>query len=188
MWYPVFFALEHMSKIFPFPERKLSRNIKDKLLAILNRFLDDKSYTRWCENSASNQFYHEVLKWTCILGGSMCKEHVNQMLEWHFNKPAQNRFLSSWQKWIYCQGLMLETVTYDKSALWQKIFNIYQTQGKEEDFFEFLPCYKNHEYLYTFLSFLDRNSLPRPGSSLRAKNSDTDNIGYLVYNSVYSLE
>ncbi|XP_020297623.1 aminopeptidase N-like isoform X2 [Pseudomyrmex gracilis] len=176
MWYPVFFAFENMSKIFPFPESVLSRNIKDKLLVILNRFLDNISYTHWSENSVINQFYHEVLKWTCILGGLKCKEYVTGILEWHFKNSAQNKLLPSWQKWIYCQGLMVETVTYDKSALWQKIFNIYQTQGKEEDFFEFLPCCKKYEYMYNLMSFLDRNSLPRPGSSLRAKISNTENI------------
>ncbi|XP_020295429.1 aminopeptidase N-like, partial [Pseudomyrmex gracilis] len=145
MWYPIFFALENMSQIFPFPESVLFRNIKDKLLVILNRFLDNISCTPCSENSVNNQFYHEVLKWTCILGDLKCKEHVNGILEWHFKNPAQNKLLPSWKKWIYCQGLMLETVTYDKSALWQKICNIYQTQGKETEFLEFLPCSRKYE-------------------------------------------
>ncbi|XP_020295438.1 aminopeptidase Ey-like [Pseudomyrmex gracilis] len=158
MWYPVFFALENMSKIFPFPESVLSRNIK------------------YSENSVNNQFYHEILKWTCILGDLTCKGHVNGILEWHFKNPARNKLLSKWQKWIYCQGLMLETVSYHTSALWRNIFNIYQTQRREEDFFELLPCCKKYDYMYNLVSFLDRNSLPKPGSNLRVKNSDREHI------------
>ncbi|XP_020298370.1 thyrotropin-releasing hormone-degrading ectoenzyme-like, partial [Pseudomyrmex gracilis] len=116
-WYPVLIALENMSKIVPFPESVLSRNIKNKLLEILNKFLDDISYTHSSENSANNQFYHEVLKWTCILRSLKCKEHVNGILNWHFNHPTQNKLLPSWQKWIYCQRLMLDTVTYETSAV-----------------------------------------------------------------------
>ncbi|XP_020295436.1 aminopeptidase N-like [Pseudomyrmex gracilis] len=176
MWYPILFALESMSKIFSFRETVVTRIIKDRLLIILYRFLDNISYTQFPENSVNNQFYHEVLKWTCILGDVTCKEHVNRILEWHFKNPALNKLLPSWQKWIYCQGVMLENVTYDNSALWQKIFHVYQTQGKEKEFLEFLPCSRKYEDMYNFLYFLARNFLPAPGSSLTAKTNNTRNI------------
>ncbi|XP_020295437.1 aminopeptidase N-like [Pseudomyrmex gracilis] len=176
MWYPICFALENMSKIFPFRETVFTRNIKDTLLVILNRFLDNISYTQWSQNSVNNQFYHEVLKWTCVLGDLKCKEHVNGILEWHFKNLAQNKLLPSWKKWLYCQGLMVETVTYNKSALWQKIFHIYQTQEKGKEFLEFLPCSRKHEDIYVFLYFLDHNFVSIPGSSLNTKKVPTENI------------
>ncbi|XP_020296316.1 uncharacterized protein LOC109861184 [Pseudomyrmex gracilis] len=138
----------------------------------MNKFLDDISHTHSSENSANNQFYHEVLKWTCILGSLKCQEHVNGIVNWHFKHPTQNKLLPSWQKWIYCQRLMLDTVTYETSAVWQDIVKIYQTQGKLEQLFEFLPCFKQYKNLLAFLSFLHHNSLLIRRSSLNADNSD----------------
>ncbi|XP_020298393.1 uncharacterized protein LOC109862689 [Pseudomyrmex gracilis] len=171
-WYPVLIALETMSKIVPFPESVLSRNIKNKLLEILNKFLDDISYTNSSKNSANNQFYHEVLKWTCILGSLKCKEHVNGIVNWHFEHSTQNKLLSSWQKWIYCQRLMVDTFTYVTSTVWEDIVKIYQTQGKLEQLFEFLPCSKQYKNLLSFLSVLHRNSLIIRTSSLKGDNGD----------------
>ncbi|XP_020295433.1 uncharacterized protein LOC109860616 isoform X2 [Pseudomyrmex gracilis] len=101
MWYPIFFALESMSKIFPFQETVVTRNIKVKLLIILIRFLDNISYTQYFENSVNNQFYHESLKWTCIIGDWKCKEHVNGILEWHFKNPAQNKKYEDMYNFLY---------------------------------------------------------------------------------------
>ncbi|XP_020279724.1 aminopeptidase N-like [Pseudomyrmex gracilis] len=158
-WYPVFIALEKMSKMLPFPESTLSRNIKNKLLEMLNTVLADISHTYFRKNIDTHQIYHEVLKWTCILDGLKCKDHVNAILNWHVNYPAQTKLLPSWQKWIYCQGLILETVSFNTSALWQTIFNTYQTQQKQEEFFEFLSCSRQYDKMYSFLVFLNGDSL-----------------------------
>ncbi|XP_020297998.1 aminopeptidase N-like [Pseudomyrmex gracilis] len=101
MWYPIFFALENMSKIFPFRETVVTRNIKVKLLIILIRFLDNISYTQCSENSINNQLYHEVLKWTCIIGDLKCKEYINGILEWHFKNPAQNKKYEDMYNFLY---------------------------------------------------------------------------------------
>ncbi|XP_020294707.1 uncharacterized protein LOC109860196 [Pseudomyrmex gracilis] len=90
VWHSIFTTLQYISKIFPLPE---SAKIKDKVLEILNSFLEDLSHKNVSENTVSNQVYHEVLKWTCILGGLKCKDHVNAILLWHFEHPIQHRQL-----------------------------------------------------------------------------------------------
>ncbi|XP_020296591.1 aminopeptidase N-like [Pseudomyrmex gracilis] len=135
-WYPVLTALQYISKIFPYPE---SATIKSKVLDILNSFLEDISHKNVSENTVSNQVYHEVLRWTCILGGLKCKEHVNAILQWHLENPVHHRLLPSWQKWIYCQGLILENATYTFD-LWQNIEKIYVTQRNLGEMFELSLC------------------------------------------------
>ncbi|XP_020296590.1 uncharacterized protein LOC109861376 [Pseudomyrmex gracilis] len=91
VWHSIFTTLQYVSKIFPLPE---SAKIKSKVLEILNSFLDDISHKNVSENTVSNQVYHEVLKWTCILGGLKCKEHVNAILQWHLKNPVQYSIMS----------------------------------------------------------------------------------------------
>ncbi|XP_020299056.1 aminopeptidase N-like [Pseudomyrmex gracilis] len=136
VWHSIFTTLQYISKIFPLPE---NAHIKTKVLEILNSFLEDISHKNVSENTVSNQIYHEVLRWTCILGGSQCKEHINAILTWHFEHRIQHRLLPSWQRWIYCQGLKLKIVT--NFILWHKIHNIYLLQEKLEQFFQLLPCF-----------------------------------------------
>ncbi|XP_020297931.1 uncharacterized protein LOC109862317 [Pseudomyrmex gracilis] len=112
-----------------------------KILKLLNIFLEDTSHKNFSENSISNQIYYEVVKWTCILDGVKCKEHVNAILKWHLENSVKNKLLPSWQKWIYCQSLILENGTFDTSDLWQNIEKIYSTDNKKEQLFELLSCY-----------------------------------------------
>ncbi|XP_020298060.1 aminopeptidase Q-like [Pseudomyrmex gracilis] len=136
-WYPVLTALQYLSKSFPYPE---SASIKTKILQLLNFFFENTSQKQFSENSIDNQVYHELVKWICILDGLKCKEHVNAILKWHLENPAKNKLLPSWQKWIYCQGLILENGTFDASDLWRNIEKIYLTQRKLEEIFELLSC------------------------------------------------
>ncbi|XP_020294948.1 aminopeptidase N-like [Pseudomyrmex gracilis] len=136
VWHSVLTTLQYISKIFPLLE---SAKIKTKVLEILNSYLEDISHNNVSENTVSNQVYHEVLKWTCILGGLKCKEHINAILTWQFEHYIQHRLLPSWQRWIYCQGLKLKIVT--KFILWLKIQNNYLLQEKLEQFFQLLPCF-----------------------------------------------
>ncbi|XP_020279723.1 aminopeptidase N-like isoform X2 [Pseudomyrmex gracilis] len=180
-WYPIFIALEKMSKMLPFPESDLSKNIKNKLLKMLNNVLAGMMRTYFQIHDNNTQLYHEVLKWTCILGGLKCKDHVTAILNWHVKYPAQNKLLPSWQKWIYCQRVMFETVTFNTSALWQTIFNTYQTQQKKEEFFEFLPCSRQYEDLYNFFLLLNGTALSRFGDSLNASKSVTVTVLFTIF-------
>ncbi|XP_020279722.1 aminopeptidase N-like isoform X1 [Pseudomyrmex gracilis] len=180
-WYPIFIALEKMSKMLPFPESDLSRNIKTKLLEMLNKVLAGMTPTYFRKHNDNHQLYHEVLKWTCIFGSLQCKKHVNGLLNRHVKYPAQNKLLPSWQKWIYCQRVMFETVTFNTSALWQTIFNTYQTQQKKEEFFEFLPCSRQYEDLYNFFLLLNGTALSRFGDSLNASKSVTVTVLFTIF-------
>ncbi|XP_020298121.1 aminopeptidase N-like [Pseudomyrmex gracilis] len=142
-WYPVLTALQYISKIFPYPETAF---MKTKILKLLNIFLEDTSHKNFSENSMSNQVYHELVKWTCILDGVKCEEHVNAILMWHLENPVKNKLLPSWQKWIYCQSLILVNATSD---LWQNIEKIYSTDNKKEQLFELLSC-NRHNILQVF--------------------------------------
>ncbi|XP_020279721.1 thyrotropin-releasing hormone-degrading ectoenzyme-like isoform X2 [Pseudomyrmex gracilis] len=180
-WYPVFNALETIYKMLPFPESVLSRNIKNKLQEMLNKVLAGMTRTYFQKHNDNHQLYHEVLKWTCIFGSLKCKDHVNAILNWHVKYPAQNKLLPSWQKWIYCQGVILETVNFNTSALWQTIFNTYQTQQKKEEFFKFLPCSRQYEDLYNFLLLLNGTALPRFGDSFNASKSVTVPVLFNIF-------
>ncbi|XP_020294710.1 aminopeptidase N-like [Pseudomyrmex gracilis] len=136
VWHSIFTTLQYISKSFPFLK---NAKIKTKVLEILNSFLEDISYKNVSENTVSNQVYYEVLKWTCTLGGLKCKDYVNAILQWHLENPVHHRLLPSWQKWIYCQGLILENGTYT-SDLWQNIEKIYVTQRNLGEMFELSSC------------------------------------------------
>ncbi|XP_020298412.1 aminopeptidase N-like isoform X2 [Pseudomyrmex gracilis] len=162
-WYPFLTALENMSKNFLFSQSGVTKHIKDRLVTILNKFLDDihdlfDVYSS--ENTVSNQLYHEILKWSCVLGSLKCNDHVNATLEWHFTNIAKNKLLPSWQKWIYCQGLMLENVTYDSSVIWQSLLNTYRNQSKHIELFEFLSCSTLHSNILMSFNLLSSSFLP----------------------------
>ncbi|XP_020290249.1 uncharacterized protein LOC109857891, partial [Pseudomyrmex gracilis] len=114
------------------------------------------------ENSVDNQVYHEVLKWTCILGGVKCKDHLTDILNWHFENPVQNKLLPSWQRWIYCQGVIKEIITtYIK---WKTIQDIYVLQEKKEQFFQFLSCCELYYSIETLRSELEHDSIQESDS------------------------
>ncbi|XP_020294712.1 aminopeptidase Ey-like isoform X2 [Pseudomyrmex gracilis] len=136
VWHSIFTTLQYISKSFPLPE---NAKIKTKVLEILYSFFVTTSHTNNFENTVSNQVYYEVVKWTCTLGGLKCKDHVTAILQWHLKNPVHYRLLPSWQKWIYCQGLLLENGTYT-SDLWQNIEKIYVTQQTLGEMFELSPC------------------------------------------------
>ncbi|XP_020291775.1 aminopeptidase N-like [Pseudomyrmex gracilis] len=161
-WYPVFIALENMSRMLLFPESVLSSTIKIKLLEMLDNFLHGTSITYiHMGNNVNTQFYHEVLRWICILDDFKCKEYINSTLNW-LTSSTKNKLLPGWQKWIYCRGLILKSVDYVEFALWHTILYIYHTQGNLEEFSELETCFTRYDDLITFRRFLNRNVLLKP--------------------------
>ncbi|XP_020298859.1 uncharacterized protein LOC109863088, partial [Pseudomyrmex gracilis] len=167
-WYPIFTAFEYFSKMFPFPE---SAYIKDRILDILNTFLE-YSLAPSSENIVINQFYYEVLKWSCILDSIQCKNFVMDELTWHIENLAQNRLLQSWQKWIFCQSLMVENSTYENSSIWSTLTTMYETQSKEEEMFNFLPCSRLRRNIFLSFKFFATTFLPSSERSVDLKKSD----------------
>lgn len=90
-------------------------------MAILNKFLDDIDmlYDIYSvENSVSNHLYHEVLKWTCILGGLKCNDHVNTTLEWHIKNPERNKYVVFY---FFISNLTFFEVKKTSSCCWTDI-------------------------------------------------------------------
>ncbi|XP_020293662.1 glutamyl aminopeptidase-like [Pseudomyrmex gracilis] len=159
VWHSIFTTLQYISKIFPLPKRS---KIKTKVVKLLNIFLKNILHKNVSENTVSNQVYHEVLKWTCILGGLRCKEHINAILQWHLENPVQYRLLPNWQNWMYCQGLMLKLIT-DK-MLWHKIQDIYLSQEKHQHFFHLFSCSGLNQSVESFGFALKHNLLKESDS------------------------
>ncbi|XP_020296592.1 aminopeptidase N-like [Pseudomyrmex gracilis] len=159
VWHSIFTTLQYVSKIFPLPK---NAKIKTNVVEILNIFLKDISHKNVSENTVSNQVYYEVLKWTCILGGLQCKEHINAILQWHLKNPVHFRLLPSWQNWMYCQGLMLKLIT--NKMLWHKIQDIYLSQEKKQHFFHLFSCSGLNQSVESFGFALKHNLLKESDS------------------------
>ncbi|XP_020295626.1 aminopeptidase N-like isoform X2 [Pseudomyrmex gracilis] len=168
-WYPIFTAFEYLSKMFPFSE---SAYIKYKILVVVNTFLEYSSHTPSSENNVINQLYYEVLKWACILDSIKCKDIVMAELTWHIHNPARNRLLPSWQKWIFCQSLMVENSTYENSSTWYTLKTMHETQSKVEEMFKFLLCSRLRRNIFLSFNFFAINFLPSYGRSIDLKKSD----------------
>ncbi|XP_020299217.1 uncharacterized protein LOC109863372 isoform X2 [Pseudomyrmex gracilis] len=93
-------------------------------------------------------------------------------LTWHIHNPARNRLLPSWQKWIFCQSLMLENSTYENSSTWYTLKTMYETQSKEEEMFKFLPCSRLHRNIFLSFYSFSTNILPSYESIVNLKKSD----------------
>ncbi|XP_020296677.1 uncharacterized protein LOC109861440 isoform X3 [Pseudomyrmex gracilis] len=167
-WYPVFTAFEYLSKIFPFPE---STYIKYRILAVLNKFLEDSSHTPSSENNVTNQLYFEVLKWTCILDGLKCKDIVMAEFKWHVQDLDKHKLLPSWQKWIFCQTVIVEN-SYYTFTVWITLMHMYKEQSKVEELFKVVLCSRHTTNFLLTLSSLLNYSLPLNGYNFTIKESD----------------
>ncbi|XP_050463390.1 glutamyl aminopeptidase-like isoform X2 [Cataglyphis hispanica] len=92
-WYPMIKAIEYMSSIFSFSDKRVD-DIKKKLNDMLNSLL---SKIRYIENAEENEFIEclreEAIKWACILGGTTCQKKDN--IETENNDEIINKFLST---------------------------------------------------------------------------------------------
>ncbi|XP_072744596.1 glutamyl aminopeptidase-like [Anoplolepis gracilipes] len=71
-WYPMIKAFEHMSSIFPFPDKEV-KNIKEKIKNILANLLEKIKYQEDPEESDLTKcLRQEAIKWLCILGDLNC--------------------------------------------------------------------------------------------------------------------
>ncbi|XP_020298004.1 aminopeptidase N-like [Pseudomyrmex gracilis] len=176
-WYPIFTAFEYLSKIFPFPD---SAYIKYRILAVLNKFLEDSSHTPSSENNVTNQLYYEVLKWTCILDGLKCKDIVMAEFKWHVQDPARHKLLPSWQRWMICQSVILEN-SYSLSDVWITLLHMYKEQSKVEELFNFLPCFRHNTNILLTFFLLPYSFLPLYGYNFNIKESDSITFLYNTF-------
>ncbi|KAL6422736.1 hypothetical protein ACFW04_010746 [Cataglyphis niger] len=146
-WYPMIKAIEYMSSIFSFSDKRVD-DIKKKLNYILMNLL---SRIRYKESSEEDELTkclrQEAIKWTCILGNTFCQSRAyGKLLQYIgiLKIKKDYRLLPWWEEWMYCKGLMI--ADFDT---WHKIKNMILKQKHNNRYLEFLACSKNHinEYL-----------------------------------------
>ncbi|XP_072754356.1 aminopeptidase Ey-like [Anoplolepis gracilipes] len=141
-WYPMIKALEYMSKIFPFPDKRV-QYVKDKIKKMLSDLLwkikySEEEYSE--ENDLTKCLRQEAIKWACILGDVECQNTANIKLMKYITKQETKNLLS-WQKqWIYCKGLMRASLQF-----WDIVKNNLKEHFVEPDnrVAEFLACTPN---------------------------------------------
>lgn len=82
------------------------------------------------------------------------------------------RFLPSWQRWLYCQGLVVENVTFETSAIWNTLLKIHTKQSKEIGLLEFLPCSRVNSNIEISVSACLNFFLPSHGLLFNETESD----------------
>ncbi|XP_050459321.1 aminopeptidase N-like isoform X1 [Cataglyphis hispanica] len=105
-WYPMFKALEYMSRIFSMDlfGRKLS--VKVLMRTILNELLKKIYYTEVSnEDEHKKCLRQEAAKWACLLDVKECKKEANNKLSLYLAHPNNHKILPWWKKWTYCNGL-----------------------------------------------------------------------------------
>lgn len=89
--------------------------------------------------------------------------------------------MASWQRWIFCQSLMVDNVSYELSSVWYTLLSMYRTQAKVREMFQFLPCSKTSRNIKRSLYSLSNNFLPSYGHSLDLKESDSVNLLFIIF-------
>ncbi|XP_072767118.1 glutamyl aminopeptidase-like isoform X2 [Anoplolepis gracilipes] len=150
-WYPMIKAFEHMSSIFPFPDKGV-QNIKEKIKNILTNLLEKIKYEENPEESDLTKcLRQEAIKWLCIVGDLNCliKAYDKLMLHILNTKSNTNKLLPWWKEWIYCKGLILA-----ESLNWHYA-KIRLTKNYNNDkFLELLACASSEimeEYLESIM-------------------------------------
>ncbi|XP_026825227.1 aminopeptidase N-like isoform X2 [Ooceraea biroi] len=117
-WYPMLKILEYLSPFLPLEE---STPLKDHMLKILNKILANIKY----EELEDEDYFticlrQELAKWACILDDPYYKQLANTRLTQHLEDPVQNKLLSGWKEWTYCNGLNIAS-----KITWLKFWNAY---------------------------------------------------------------
>nr|XP_012228304.1 PREDICTED: LOW QUALITY PROTEIN: aminopeptidase N-like [Linepithema humile] len=151
-WYPMIKALEYMSSIFPFSNKKVE-NIKAHMVKILSALLNKIGY-----NEKSNRdnltrcLREEATKWACILGDPLCKKYALQKLQWHLEDHKKNKLLPWWKEWTHCKGLM----TAD-SMIWYSVVNVWDTDH-DNTLLKHLLCSEDYYIVFQSITLmLDNN-------------------------------
>ncbi|XP_072748598.1 aminopeptidase N-like isoform X3 [Anoplolepis gracilipes] len=150
-WYPMIKAFEHMSSIFPFPDKEV-QNIKEKIKNILTNLLEKIKYEEEPkESDLTKCLRQEAIKWLCILDDPNCLIKAYDKLILHIVYMSdKNKVLPWWQEWLYCKGLMSA-----ESHIWRMVKdNSREKYINNDRLLEFLACASNEiieEYLESIM-------------------------------------
>ncbi|XP_072753456.1 aminopeptidase Ey-like isoform X1 [Anoplolepis gracilipes] len=141
-WYPMIKALEYMSKIFPFQDKRV-QNVKDKIKEELSNLLweikySEEEYSK--ENDLTKCLRQEAIKWACVLNDVQCRETANIKLMKYITKQETNNLLPWWKQWTFCKGLMTASLQF-----WSMVKNNLEGHFVEpyNRVAEFLACTSN---------------------------------------------
>ncbi|XP_072744967.1 aminopeptidase N-like [Anoplolepis gracilipes] len=148
-WYPMIKAFEHMSSIFPFPDKEV-QNIKEKIKNILANLLEKIKYVEDPkESDLTKCLRQEAIKWLCILDDKKCLKKAYDKLKLHNGMSDTNKLLPGWKEWLYCKGLMSA-----ERHIWRMVKDNSAGKYNNDRFLEFLACASNKimdEYLESIM-------------------------------------
>ncbi|XP_072749382.1 aminopeptidase N-like [Anoplolepis gracilipes] len=148
-WYPMIKTFEHMSSIFPFPDKGV-QNIKEKIKNILANLLEKIKYEEDPkENDLIKCLRQEAIKWLCILDDKKCLKKAYDKLKLHNGMSDTNKLLPGWKEWLYCKGLMSA-----ERHIWRMVKDNSAGKYNNDRFLEFLACASNkimEEYLESIM-------------------------------------
>ncbi|GAB1860181.1 Aminopeptidase N [Camponotus japonicus] len=152
-WYPMFKALEDISRIFPFPDETFNI-FKKKILNSLNRLLQNIDYDKKPNEKFDDLIdclRQEASKWACILGAPNCTKTAETKLHQHLINPETNKLLPWWRHWTFCNGLMIAD-----NSIWYKVWIIHLNNPNSITS-KFLACSNNYTIIIDYTDILFNN-------------------------------
>nr|XP_012228239.1 PREDICTED: aminopeptidase N-like isoform X2 [Linepithema humile] len=133
-WYPMFKALEHMSRIFAFYSQKIW-HLKTRLLNLLESVLNKIGYeAQPNEDKLTECLREEAAKWACLFGSTDCREKASVLLDWHLQNREKNKLSPGWRKWTYCEGIAM-----GDSFMWRSAARAWDEE-RDDALLEYLMC------------------------------------------------
>ncbi|KAL6446043.1 hypothetical protein ACFW04_001007 [Cataglyphis niger] len=137
-WYPMFKALEDISTILQFPDKKIDElkiNLMNNLFELLLKIKYDESPQ---DNDLTKCLRYEAAKWLCLLGDTECWMIANSKLINHLANSTEIKLFQEWKDWIYCNGL----IASNSNLTWDVIWQTY-TLKLDRKLLKFLCCSRN---------------------------------------------
>ncbi|XP_050459308.1 aminopeptidase N-like isoform X2 [Cataglyphis hispanica] len=146
-WYPMFKALEYMSRVFTIDTYGKNIYVRVKMLSILHFTMKEIRYTEFsydADDDHKKSLRQEAVKWSCVLGDRDCIKDANNKLRQNFLYAwRQHIVLPWWKAWTYCYGLYsAKKDPYYEDDLWKNMFLIW-VRGNDHKISNSLTCIQN---------------------------------------------
>ncbi|XP_072755695.1 glutamyl aminopeptidase-like isoform X2 [Anoplolepis gracilipes] len=134
VWYPMFKAIEFISRTFPLRDVSNLQFVKERLGRLLDACLNNIKYKEESTDKAfTKTLRQETVKWACLLEFSKtnCRKMANNQLKQYLESPT--KLSPWWKKWTYCYGL-----TIADNTTWDQVLN--EIRGDNDKILYFLNC------------------------------------------------
>ncbi|KAL6427819.1 hypothetical protein ACFW04_008332 [Cataglyphis niger] len=157
-WYPMFKALEYMSRIFTIDTYGINIYVRVKMRSILHIAMKEIRYTEFsydADDDHKKSLRQEAVKWLCLLGDRDCIKDANDKLRQNFLYAWRKHIVLPWWKaWTYCYGLYSAVKdAYYEDDLWKNMFLIW-VRGNDHRISNFLTCIQNNKIIKSHLKDL----------------------------------